>query len=375
MSERLIAGAMSGTSADGVDVAIVRIEGVGLEMRPVLLHHQHRAYNTELTERILSMRSQDAAGFRELAEVARQISITYAVAVNEALMACSLSDRDLACIAAHGQTLFHSPPLTIQLFDPAQLAVETGCSVVSDFRRADCAMGGQGAPLVPFADYILFRSATRGRVIVNIGGIANITWIPAGGVIGRVLAYDTGPGNCISDHLMRVHSAGRVHFDDGGRIAATGSPILPLVQAVLADPYFTARPPKSTDGPAMLAIFERQRTRLKLTDASLPDLLASACEITAGALVGAIHTLTGSEAVDCIFAGGGTLNQTLTDYVGRLLGSAVRTTDDLGVPSQAREAMAFALLGAATLDGVPASLPSVTGARRGARLGSITPVP
>ena len=375
MPERLIAGAMSGTSADGVDVAIVRIEGVGLEMRPVLVHHQHRCYSSELTERILSMRSQEGAGFRELTDVARQISITYAVAVNEALMACSLSDRDLTCIAAHGQTLYHCPPLTLQIFDPAQLAVETGCTVVSDFRRADCAMGGQGAPLVPFADYILFRSPTRGRVIVNIGGIANITYLPAGGAIHRVTAYDTGPGNCISDHLIRSHSSGGMHFDEGGQLAASGSPILPLVQAVLADPYFTAPPPKSTDGPAMLAIFQRERLRLKLTDAPLPDLLASACEITAGALVGAIHTLAGSQAVDCVFAGGGTLNRTLTDYVGRLLGSAVRTTDDLGVPSQAREAMAFALLGAATMDGVPASLPSVTGARRGARLGSITPLP
>jgi anhydro-N-acetylmuramic acid kinase len=174
---------------------------------------------------------------------------------------------------------------------------------------------------------------------------------------------------------MRLHSSGQMHFDDGGRLAAGGTPVLPLVQAVLADPYFTSPPPKSTDGPAMLAIFQRERMRLKLMDAPLPDLLASACQITAGALVGAIGALTELDAVDCVFAGGGTLNRTLTDCVARLLGSPVRTTDELGVPSQAREAMAFALLGAATLDGVPASLPSVTGARRSARLGSITPPP
>lgn len=375
MAKRLIAGAMSGTSADGVDIALVEIEGSGLEMHASLLHHHHRPYTPDLVERIMGMRMRQVAPLRELADVARTVSITYAVAVNEALMAKSLSDRHLDCVAAHGQTMVHEPPLTLQLFDPAMLAAETGCPVVSDFRRADCALGGQGAPLVPFADYILFRHPTRDRVIVNIGGIANITWLPAAAVPEDVLAFDTGPGNCLSDHLMRQQSSAGLNYDDGGSRAAAGTPIPALVEACLADDYFLAPTPKTTDGPAMLAIFQRERLRLKLMDAALNDLLASACQIAAISLSSAIRSLAFASDVQCIFAGGGTQNRTLIAAIASRLHSAVETTDALGVPSQAREAMAFALLGAAALDGVPASMPSVTGARRAARLGSITPVP
>src|SRR5204862_6327005 len=133
-----------------------------------------------------------------------EISVTYATAVNEALAAVGLSAERLAAVAAHGQTLFHDPPNTIQWFDPALVAAEVGCAVVSDFRRADLAAGGQGAPLVPYADYVLFRHATKNRVLLNIGGIANLTYIPAGAALDQVIAFDTGPGNCVSDWICRT---------------------------------------------------------------------------------------------------------------------------------------------------------------------------
>src|SRR5215212_6063423 len=180
---RILAGAMSGTSADGVDVALVRITGSGWNMRSELLVHHHRAYPPELRAGIFEFR-RDAVSknvLATLAQLGREISLTHALAVNEALALAHLDASSLAAVAAHGQTLFHDPPNTIQWFDPALVAAEVGCTVVSDFRRADLAAGGQGAPLVPFADYILFRHPTKNRVLLNIGGIANITWIPAGG--------------------------------------------------------------------------------------------------------------------------------------------------------------------------------------------------
>src|SRR6185503_13117382 len=181
---RYVAGAMSGTSADGVDIAIVAIDGRGYDMTARLVVHHHRPYNDTLRRQIFAFRSggggsvsQDTLG--ELAQMGREISLTYAAAVNEALAAAHMEAKNLAAVAAHGQTLFHDPPNTIQWLDPSLIAAEVGCPVVSDFRRADCAAGGQGAPLVPFADYILFRDPVKTRVLLNIGGIANITHLPA----------------------------------------------------------------------------------------------------------------------------------------------------------------------------------------------------
>src|SRR4051812_28355733 len=177
---RLIAGAMSGTSADGVDVVIARVEGSGLQLSACAVKHNHRAYPPDLAGWIVKLREDGHTTLGEMAELAREISLIYAAAVNEALVGAHLSSADLTAIAAHGQTLFHLPPKTMQWLDAALLAAETGCSVISDFRRADCAAGGQGAPLVPFADFVLFRHAQKNRVLLNIGGIANLTYLPAG---------------------------------------------------------------------------------------------------------------------------------------------------------------------------------------------------
>ncbi len=183
MSEnsRIIAGAMSGTSADGVDVALVRIRGRGLEMSAALLHWHGRAFPGDLRDTIATIRLGHATPISVLAEIGREISLCYAAAINEAMLAANLDAGDLTAVAAHGQTLYHDPPTTIQWLDPALLAAEVGCAVVSDFRRADCAAGGQGAPLVPLADYLLFRDPQKNRVLLNIGGIANLTYLRAGG--------------------------------------------------------------------------------------------------------------------------------------------------------------------------------------------------
>jgi anhydro-N-acetylmuramic acid kinase len=270
--------------------------------------------------------------------------------------------------------LFHRPPDTIQWFDPALLAAELDCAVVSDFRRADLAAGGQGAPLVPFADYLLFRDATRDRVLLNLGGIANITVLRAGGSLDEVVAFDTGPGNCILDALAREYDPAGAGYDVDGALASRGKVIEELLEECMEDAYFSRPPPKSTDGPAMIELFERARRRV-CAKADIDDLLATATELTA-LTIGLEIERHGPNGGEVIVSGGGSANRWLMERLRSLnFRRVVRRTDELGVPSSAREAMAFALLGAATLDGEPSNVPSATGARRRVVLGSITPAP
>jgi len=368
--KRVIAGAMSGTSADGVDVALVRVSGRGPDMSAQLLQEHHRAYATTLRRAIGQIRQSGAATLATLAEVGREISLCYAAAVNETLLAAGMSGGDLAAVAAHGQTLYHEPPSTIQWLDPALIAAEVGCAVISDFRRADCAAGGQGAPLVPLADYLLFGDAQKNRVLLNLGGIANLTYLPAGGTIEEVIAFDTGPGNCLSDDLMKGQEPG---FDQDGKRAAAGRPMDGVVKRVLAAPYFSKPPPKSTDGPAMIQLFAEAQISRREPD--LNDLLCTACVITADSIGRAVRQFLPSRPDEVIVSGGGTGNATLMALLQRRLGADLKTIDQFGIASSAKEAMAVALLGAATLDGVAGNVPAATGARRGVVLGCITPKP
>jgi anhydro-N-acetylmuramic acid kinase len=366
---------MSGTSADGVDIALARLEGRGLEMSARLLQHHHLAYTPELKSTILDCRNRGEISLPTLAMLARSISLTYAQAINESIQLAGLSATEITAVAAHGQTLFHDPPNTIQWLDPALIAAETGIAVISDFRRADCAAGGQGAPLVPFADHILFSDPLRHRVLLNLGGIANITWLPAAGGIDSLLAFDTGPGNCISDFLMRYMNPEGPGVDLNGTLASHGSPSEPLVLKILSDPFFKSSPPKSTDGPAMIDLFTRCIEDFG-SRGKLPDNLATACLLTAAAITRALREFLPHFPDELIASGGGVHNTVLMSCLRKQLpGVPVKTTDELGIPSEAKEAIAFALLGAATLDGVPGNVRSATGARRGVVLGSVTPVP
>jgi len=365
---------MSGTSADGVDVVIGRIEGSGLNFTACVVKHHHRAYPTDLAAWIVKLREDGHTTLGEMAELAKEISLVYAAAVNEALVAAHLNASELIAIAAHGQTLFHAPPMTLQWLDPALLAAETGCAVISDFRRADCAAGGQGAPLVPFADYVLFRHAQKNRVLLNIGGIANLTWLPAGGTMEDVIALDTGPGNCISDWLYRRFRPNGPAYDDGGMLALKGKMIEPVVKRVLNSSFFKKAAPRSTDGPHMIEAF-RDGFDSALGDHKLENLLASACAITVGAICESLEKLPGKQD-ELIVSGGGTKNLAMMGKIKDSVGSCrVLLTDELGIASASKEALAFALLGAATLDNTPANVVGATGARRAVVLGQITPKP
>ncbi|MCS7033640.1 MAG: anhydro-N-acetylmuramic acid kinase [Phycisphaerae bacterium] len=372
-TERVFAGAMSGTSADGVDIAVVGISGGGVELSVRILRHHHMPYGSELRRRIFALRQSGVSTLEDLAMIGREISLAYAHGLLEAFTAAQVHRSQVTAIGAHGQTLLHAPPNTLQWLDPALIAAETGVPVVSDFRRADCAAGGQGAPLVPYADYALFRHPLSLRALVNLGGIANVTVLRPACALGDVVAFDTGPGNCISDFLCRKHDPNGIGFDRNGQMATVGLPDLPTAQRMLAEPFFAAPPPKSTDVPQMIAAWEKAYT---LTDPRpLPDLLATACYITASAILDALYRLLGRLPDELIVSGGGCRNQSILGFLRATPGMVVRSSDEYGLPAEAKEAVAFAILAAAHVDGIPANIPSVTGARRSVVLGSLTPRP
>ncbi|HEX8323577.1 MAG TPA: anhydro-N-acetylmuramic acid kinase [Tepidisphaeraceae bacterium] len=361
MPDRLFIGVMSGTSCDGVDAALVRVNGTGRGMRAAFLHLTSRDYSQADRGLIQSVKTEPGPVGR-VVEIDRLTADHYVACVRTLLADTGTRPADVTAVAAHGQTLFHAPPLTLQAFDPSRLARGVGIDVVSDFRRADLAAGGQGAPLVPFGDFVLFRS-DRPRLILNIGGIANVTVLPGGDDLDAVSGYDVGPGNCLSDWLMREHGGVDV---DGGR-ATRGTPINSVVTAVLADPFFGRPGPKSLDTPAMIELF-RQCFEPYRTN-PIENLLATANAVVAGAIGREVRRLGGGEL---FAAGGGVHNRDLMRRIEADCGP-VHTTDDVGVPAQAREATAFALLAAAFVDRFPCHMPRVTGATRPAVLGSLTP--
>lgn len=372
---------MSGTSADGVDVALTEVTGHGYDMRCRLVHHCHHPYPAPLREEIFAFRGGSAsANLARLAQLGRDVSLNYVQAVNEALGAAKLTAGDLRALAAHGQTLFHEPPNTIQWFDPTLVAAGVGCDVISDFRRADLAAGGQGAPLVPFADFVLFRDATKNRVLLNLGGIANMTYVAAGASINDIFAFDIGPANCLSDHLCRTHDPTGPGYDAGGKRALSGKPHRPTVDAFAKCAYVAKVHPKSTDGPEMIESFGVAK-RTGGFSGSFEDELATACAAVARSLRASLAASIPNwrTSVDELLpSGGGTENECIMHAIRNVLtGSNVRIVDasEWTIPPAAKEAVAFAVLGAATLDRFASNVRSVTGATRAVVLGSITPKP
>lgn len=366
---------MTGTSGDGADAALTEITGRAPDLRVRLIAHHHVPYDPAVRAALFELRDRGQFTFAKLAHLGRAITLSCASAVRNVLRDAKITAPELTAVAAHGQTLYHEPPDTIQWLDPALLAAEVGSAVVSDFRRADLAAGGQGAPLVPFADYLLFRDARINRVALNLGGIANITVLPAGCTPEQVVAFDTGPGNCLSDWVCRTFGSSGAMYDADGAGASQGTVVQSIASAFLAEAYFTAPAPKSTDGPQMIEMF-RDRIAEQPDRPPLNDLLATTTYLAAEC----VHRAVAAQPTptdELIVSGGGLHNRTMVGWIKKLLPASVRfrTVDEFGIAPSAKEALAFALLAAATLDRVPSNLPSVTGAKRAVILGSITPRP
>jgi len=358
---------MSGTSLDGMDAALVRFAG---PTQATLLQFVTRPYSD--TERSQLRGALDGATAAELARLHVRVAEWAAEAVQSVLAASGVAASDLTLIAFHGQTVWHEPPLVSwQLGEPAVLAERFGVKVVSGFRARDVAAGGQGAPLVPMADVLLFAAADAPRVLLNLGGMANLTYVERRAQEEGVLAFDTGPGVAIIDATARLVDR-QSQFDRDGRIAARGRVNSAVLEELLGDPFFASPPPKSTGREK----FGDHYANSLFGRVPGPDAVATAVELTARSVAEAIGRWT-PPAVEVVASGGGChhpgLMAALTDHCRKHGGHPVRRFDDLFFPGDAKEAVAFALLGYLTLHGQPGNLPAATGAGGARVLGAVTP--
>ena len=383
---RLVLGLMAGTSLDGVDAALVSLAGPAESPRARLLRFSTAPYSSTLRDRLLSIASGQPVTAGELSEADVRVGEAFARAALRVCRGAGVRPDRLAAIGSHGQTVFHqgraagsTAASTMQIGEPAVIANLTGAPVVADFRCADIAAGGEGAPLVPMIDYLLLKDPHMGSVALNIGGIANLTVIPAGASADQVFGFDTGPGNMVMDALIRHFTGGRKRYDSGGRRASSGT----VIEALLADamrlPFFKQRPPKSAGREEFGADFV-SRYFLSAGGRSRPeDLLRTAVELTAQSIAGAFERFV-FRRVDAkgnlrrlVISGGGVHNRLLLTRLRDLLPALqIQTSDDYGWPADAKEAMAFALLADRSMHGLPGNLPGVTGARRPVVLGTLT---
>ena len=381
----IVAGVMSGTSADGINVALVRL---GNTMRSrsrhpglTLLGHAEFPYPTNVRNAVLAAMNAEHARVADLARLNFLLAELYAEAV---LKTQRRFRRKAELVGCHGQTLYHQGEATAflgrkiaatwQTGEGAVIAARVGAPVVSDFRPADMAVGGKGAPLVPYLDYLLYRDEWIGRIVQNIGGIANLTAIPAGASPAQVVAFDTGPGNMVMD-AVADRLFGKL-LDEGGAIAASGTVIDSVVATLLRKPFFLRRPPKTAGreefGREFVAGFLKMCGK-----AAQQDIVATATALTARSIAEAVRQLLWADKSykELIVSGGGAKNATLMAMLANelsALGVQLRSSDEFGLPAEAKEAVAFALLAYETWNRRPSNVPSATGAKRPAVLGKIS---
>jgi anhydro-N-acetylmuramic acid kinase len=359
---------MSGTSLDGIDAALLELAPSARGYALCLKRFETHPFDAGLLRLLLDALPPNDGGVTLVAALHRALGEAFAAAARMTLR----TDR-VDYVACHGQTVWHDGPrhVTLQLGDAFALREALSATVCFDFRSADCAAGGQGAPLVPYVDRLLFGSAVEDRVALNVGGIANVTLLQKDGRDGFV-AFDTGPGNILLDALVQERSNGEMRFDRNGELAARGSIDHVALEAMLADGYFSMRPPKTTGrerfGTQFLTRFAERLSALRVEDA-----LATVTELTAATIANQVEE-AGFGGARVIVSGGGARNRTLLARLGaRLPRARVELSDAMGIPAEAKEAIAFAVLGYETLRGRPANEPLATGAARAVSLGAIAP--
>ena len=389
----IVAGVMSGTSADGIDVALVKI-AAGRPTRLKLLGHSAFPYSAAVRRAVLGAMNAKSGSVADLARLNFLLGDLYGEAVLGAQKKLRVKAELVGC---HGQTIYHQGAasnflgrklaVTWQTGEAARTAALVGVPVVSDFRPADMAAGGQGAPLVPFLDYRLYRDRRVGRIALNLGGIANVTAIPAGAALEDVVAFDTGPGNMVMDALTEQLFG--QPFDRQGKIGASGRVFANVVATFLRRNFFKQKPPKTAGreefGREFVEQFRQAHRKPSALKATKPraasvnkeDLIATATAFTARSIADALRrcVLPRGKFSEVIASGGGTQNPVLMGMLAselRALGLELRTSDEFGIPSEAKEAVAFAVLAFETWHRRPSNLPSATGARRAVVLGKIS---
>lgn len=394
--ERLCLGMISGTSVDGIDTAIVRIAGHGRGATIGLLAFETVPYADGLRAELLGIYDDTANAVARLCSLNFAVGEQFAAAALAVCRHAGIDPAAISVIGSHGQTVWHQPavdpswplltPSTLQIGEPAVIAARTGVVTIGDFRVADMAVGGQGAPLAPYMDWVAFTDPAQATCVQNIGGIGNVTWLPPGASVDDVRAFDTGPGNILIDGLMALLTNGAQAFDRDGALAASGTVDKRLLADVLRDPYLDQPPPKTTGreyyGQAMcrdlLAKAGLTEGALKdgdaTTQAKAADLIATVTAYTAHSIAGAYgRWLPGNARIDRVFVnGGGSRNPTLMRMLAQLLAPVpLAPTDVAGVNADAKEAMLFALMAHDTLAGLPTNVPGATGATRAVPLGKI----
>ena len=379
-----VIGLMSGTSADAIDAVVAKISGTGRSLRVKLIAHHQKTFTPALRKHILHV-----CLFGQVAEICELnflLGEHLAAAAIAVIKKAKLHANDIAGIGSHGQTIHHLPraktPSTLQIGEPAVIAERTGIPVIADFRVRDMAAGGQGAPLVPYVDWALQTHPTRPRILQNIGGIGNLTWLPAAARIEEVRALDTGPGNMVMDAVVNKLSNGRLGYDRNGAWAKKGKVSEKLLRQLMRHPYFVERPPKTTGReefgePFVRDLFARAR-KLRLSPA---DIVATATAFTAESIADSYKRFVFPklkrgqlEKLQVVLGGGGAKNRTLRRMIAeRLAPATVLTQDELGASNVAKEALAFAIMAHETMQGYPSNVPSATGACRPVVLGKIIP--
>ena len=403
----LVLGLMSGTSADAIDVALARIAGTAPKRNAKLLHHTSIHFPPQLRKEILRVAEQQPLSAGQLSQLNFRLGETFAEAALTACRHFRVAPKNIALIGSHGQTIFHQghpvPYLgrptasTLQIGEAAIIAARTGITTIADFRPADMAQAGQGAPLVPYADYVLYRHKKLGRVSLNLGGIANITVIPANATPSQVFAFDTGPANMLIDALVEHFTKGRRRFDKNARLAQQGRSIPALLDELMRDPYLKLAPPKSTGREYYGRTYLEKLLRLGRRHRAKPnDLIRAATIFTALSIVDALNrfVLPKHKIHQLIVSGGGSKNPLLLAQLSAALNQVgaqhvapqarkmsaigkieVLPSSAFGIPEDAKESLAFAVLAYETFHHRPSNLPSATGARRPAILGKISYAP
>ena len=379
----IVLGMMSGTSGDGIDTAVVEIFGIPPVVEWKLIHHDHMPFPKEVRDEIFACFRPESSSVDRLCRLNFALSEVYADAALKTIRNAGMTPEQIDLIGNHGQTLWHIPAdqphaSTLQLGDPSVIAERTRIPVVSNFRTADMAAGGNGAPLVSFADSMLFRSPDKIRAAQNIGGIGNVTWLPVSGDADHeVIAFDTGPGNMLIDYAAGLISKGELAYDRDARFALQGTVNEDFLEEILRDPYFAMQPPKTT-GREYFGVQYGEKLKKRSDELGLSDcdFIATLTALTAQSIANAYRDFLPVFPDEVIVSGGGALNPLLMRMLReKLAPAAVFPIDDLGMLSEAKEAAAFALMAHETFHKRPGNIPSATGARHPVIMGSVTWAP
>jgi anhydro-N-acetylmuramic acid kinase len=376
-NEKIVVGLMSGTSLDGVDAAVVRINGWGINTKIEILGYILVPYEADLRQQILDCCSPETSRVDLICNLNVRLGEIFADVAKMAASESGVSWEDVDFISSHGQTIYHMPEqeATLQIGELAVIAQRTNKVVVGDFRPHDLAVGGQGAPLIPYVDYLLFRDAHRGRVLLNIGGISNLSVIAANARREEVFAFDIGPGNMIIDAFVRFGTNDAETFDDNGKYARSGKVDEDWLRSLLQHPYYHMQIPKTTGremfGSQYARILWQEAENRKL---SFEDRVATITALTSAAIHHAISTYVQPkvEVKELIVGGGGERNSVIMESLqSRLPNMKVVSSGAFGISSDAKEAVAFAILGNEAIHRIPNQLPSATGARQPVVMGKV----